>query len=632
MTSAPPSRPKFGLSTEPPAGRRALLFAALWLVLAVIAAAAAILVAVDLPVSPVWRLVLVVVLIPFGMVALMLASDSAARWLPAGPRRLSGPVQWLSTSFVGLAVVVVFGAVVTLLVYSRSNVPLDFGVDAGLGLAAGAAAVALIIAVADGLGEAIWRVQHWLRIADRAEQRWARAEAGQPWRWGEIIRGLAFGAIGVLLSALFTALVIPDRGTTVDSPRGVENSVPLTVILPVLIWFVGTGVAWLVLTRTWKVARPPHGRLRHGTHASAVALCLAIGAVWFAAAGVERTARDGLWSGRPDPTVPTVPATGAALSLRSPYLAEQFEPQFLLASGERWQPTAITWYVQHTHLNRQPPFCSGSGCREISTACDVAVPAGSCAPSGANDPALYYRFKDLSNDATDKTPGSPPGPWTVIQYWIFYNYDSLRAGPITQWHESDWEQVSVLVVHEGNVVRPVEVAFSEHCYGAVVPAERVRWAGGAGAHPLSYVGLGSHANYPRRINEPIRQLRCSLGVTPRYLGVAGLFFSPAFDGTRLELPIAYVIGLRDKADAARAVPMAPLLPLDTTPQIASFKGNWGLDNNLSFYGVGRLRASAGPGAPQLQGPSVAPFRSMFCAHQWLGRPSSPPAETAWTCR
>jgi hypothetical protein len=39
------------------------------------------------------------------------------------------------------------------------------------------------------------------------------------------------------------------------------------------------------------------------------------------------------------------------------------------------------------------------------------------------------------------------------------------------------------------------VAFSEHCYGAVVPAAKVQWQG---THPVSYVALGSHANYPTK--------------------------------------------------------------------------------------------------------------------------------------
>jgi hypothetical protein len=217
----------------------------------------------------------------------------------------------------------------------------------------------------------------------------------------------------------------------------------------------------------------------------------------------------------------------------------------------------------------------------------------------------------------------------VIQYWIFYNYDSLAAGAITQWHQSDWEQVSVLVQHNGMSVRPVEVAFSEHCYGARLPAERVEWTDVS--HPVVFVGSGSHANYSRPVSVPVRQLRCSLGLTPRYFGVAGLFFVPAFDGTSLELPVAYGIGLRDRANRARLTPPLRLLYLPATPAVSSFGGYWGLDNNLTFLHIGRLRTSAGPPAPPKQGPWRNPFASMLCAGTWLSTAPSRRAETSWIC-
>jgi hypothetical protein len=178
-------------------------------------------------------------------------------------------------------------------------------------------------------------------------------------------------------------------------------------------------------------------------------------------------------------------------------------------------------------------------------------------------------------------------------------------------------------------VRPVEVAFSEHCYGARAPAERVQWINQS--HPVVFVARGSHANYPRSVNVPVRQLRCSLGVTPRYLGVAGLFFSPAVDGSRLEIPVAYLIGLRDDANGARPESTLKLLPFDTATDIQSFAGHWGLDNNLSPLQIGRLRSSAGPPAPQLQGPSRTPFDSMLCSGRWLSTRAVPRSETSWTC-
>ena len=185
---------------------------------------------------------------------------------------------------------------------------------------------------------------------------------------------------------------------------------------------------------------------------------------------------------------------------------------------------------------------------------------------------------------------------------------------INQWHQSDWEQVSVLVRRDGTSVQPAEVAFSEHCYGAHLPPNLVHWAG---THPVVYVGRGSHANYPRPVSLPVRQLRCSLGLTPRYLGVAGLFFSPAIDGSRVEIPLAYLIGLHDTADGRRLAPPLKLVSIDATPAITSFWGRWGLDNNLSPWGLLRLRSSAGPPAPQTQAPWMKPVSSMVCNNTWL---------------
>lgn len=409
----------------------------------------------------------------------------------------------------------------------------------------------------------------------------------------------------------------------------------LTVALPVLVWFVGTGIVWQLVAQRHGDKFKPYRRLRHGTHASALSICLVIGAAWIAAADVERHARGELWSGKAA-TVPTVSVTNQQARRQSPYLAQRFEPRLWLTSGERWDPTAVTWYVkQNPKPNIDPPFCNArmgghppAGCYQIPPSCDEADP-GPCAVSGATDSALYYRYVDASIDRHDRSASAAAGTWTLIEYWIFYNYDSLHTWAVTQWHQSDWEQVSVLVQRRGSSVQPVEVAFSEHCYGAVVPAERVRWTNRS--HPVVFVARGSHANYPRPVSVPVRQLRCSLGVTPRYFGVAGLFFSPAVDGSRLEIPVAYLIWLRDNADGARPESTLKLLSLDTAHDIQSFDGRWGLDNNLSPLQIGRLRSAAGPPAPQQRGAWQTPFSSMLCSGHWLSTRAVPRSETAWTC-
>jgi len=83
----------------------------------------------------------------------------------------------------------------------------------------------------------------------------------------------------------------------------------------------------------------------------------------------------------------------------------------------------------------------------------------------------------------------------VLQYWLFY-YDNPLLLPATpfgtfwQSHEGDWELVNVVLDTSGE---PLEAAYSQHCSG-----QRRSWDDleiRDGTHPVSYVALGSHANY-----------------------------------------------------------------------------------------------------------------------------------------
>ncbi len=336
---------------------------------------------------------------------------------------------------------------------------------------------------------------------------------------------------------------------------------------------------------------------------------------------INATTVDQLSSGRSKQASPVV-ATSTQWNSNSPYLAGQFEPRFWLTRKEHWSPTSVDYYLQHGRGIVAAPFCNKHGCLQLDQCSDGADP-GTCPPRGNDDPALYYRYAD-SSDPSMRHIVDPSGAWKLIQYWIFYNYDSLSAGAITQWHQSDWEQVSVLVQRSGATVSPVEVDFSEHCYGASVPSDNVRWSG---SHPISYVGTGSHANYPRPVSVPVRQLRCSLGGTPHYLGVAGLFFAPAVDGTSLELPVDYLLGIRDHTATGVLAPRPRLIPL-ATPAISRFGGDWGPDNNLTAFGIGRIRTSGGPPAPQTQSVSKTPRSSMLCNAAWLSPGGHLPG---WIC-
>jgi hypothetical protein len=631
------------LPDESPTGARAFAFAAVWFLVAAGVSVGAFAVTVDAELAPLLRLVFVLLILLPVLLALMLASDSVERGISESFRGWAGRVYWLTTSVAVLAVVILGGAVVTLLVPDRPgfwHVAIDLLVDLGLGGVAGALTVGAITLVGGGFGEAIYRFQ--VRYgSERRAQRWKPASteerpAGSTRR--QLLRGAAIGAAGLLLSAVYTAIVTTattNHSGGAEAPTQVLRSPWSTILAPLVVWFLGTGVAWLLFShghrrRGKQNLIAAHRVQRHSTHGTALAIGLLILGGWWTATTLEHSAERRLWSGTPQ-HVPAVPATPTQWRSQSPYLAQQFEPRFWLTRDERWSPTSVTWYLANSDTTKTAPFCqTGEGCHELKIpklSCDGAYPADGCAPSGTADPGLYYRYCEGSWCGRE-VPHAAGVSWKVIQYWIFYNYDSLQAGMVTQWHQSDWEQMSVLVRRTGNLVRPVEVAFSEHCYGARLPAERVRWEG---THPVSYVGRGSHANYPRPVSLPVRELRCSLGLTPRYFGVAGLFFEPAFDGTSLELPLAYSIGLRDRAERARRVPPLPLLPLAATPAVNGFTGAWGRDNDLDLLELGPLATGAGPPAPRVQGPWERPFPAMFCSHGWLSTPPHERSATSWVC-
>jgi hypothetical protein len=617
---------------EPSQGQLALAsFVSLLLAMALMCGAVLLAVA-DWP-SPVLRAILAALAASLAVLPLMLASDSASRLLPDRGRG-GDRLYWLTTSLIALAVVVVLGALLSLRLRDRpgaANVVRAFAADFGLGLLAGAIAVGLALATSAVFGGLIYAVQSGLGLEGRAA-RWRRPVATEKHVWARLGHGALLGAAGLLLSAACTALVT--TATTnhtggAEAPTVVEHDPWLTVALPLLAWLVGTAIVWFVLpARVPRFgqghAREPHRRLRHSTHGTALAICLMVVSVWIAATLIEHRAERKLWAHRH--TVPAVSVTPQQWSRASEYLAQRFQPRFLLAHDERWSPTSVSWYLQQSGpASTATRFCGSDGCYRIhGGGCDGADPPASCAPSGTNDPALYYRYYDSSD------PGTKPAgvSWKLIQYWIFYNYDSLQAGAITQWHQADWEQVSVLVRRDGTSVRPAEVAFSEHCYGARLPAERIEWADGS--HPVVFVGNGSHANYPRPVSVPVRELRCSLGLTPRYFGVAGLFFVPAFDGTSLEIPVAYLLGLRDHATRGRPSPALRLVSLPGTPAGSSSPRFWGPDNNISFLGSGAVQTGAGPPAPARQGPWKEPFPNMLCNDSWLNAAPRDRSEI-WIC-
>jgi hypothetical protein len=654
MTTGPAPR-----KTETRARSRAdaALIGAGSLCLAVLAAAVSSWLAIEVVSSLAARVVVVVVLGLVTVGALVFASDSFERALDRGGRRWPNRLYWLSTSVVTLALVILLGIAATFLLPQQPGVEsllLDLAAGAILGAAAGALTAVLTTYTGRLFGWAFYRAQYAGRSDQRAERQRTRREAAGPARvndqpasrWaprpegrGQRLRSLtvrlaAASAAGLLVTGVCTAIVTTatrNHTGAADTPAPVQDGLFLTVLLPVALWFVTTGFVWWIGDRRRGTLDFRHRQL-HGTHAASLALCLFIVVGWFQAAGVDNRARHALSTGRalPDSDVPTVRLPRDSHDIA---LAAAFEPQLRLSRGERWAPTSVAWYArQNPRPIVDPPFCdkggangaAAPGCYETPGCDDLE---GTCAPNGADDPAIYYRVRSSTDppQSGDTPPRAGSPPWTLIQYWVFYNYDALKTHAVDQWHQGDWEQVTVLLERHGRTVTPVEVAYSAHCYGARLPANRVRWADRS--HPVVYVALGSHANYPRGVNVPVRQVRCGLGVSPRYLGVAGLFFAPAFDGTRVEIPLDYIAGLRDEAAGNQLPARQPLADMDATPAIASFRGFWGLDNNLSPAHLWRHRSGAGPPAPQVQDGALKPFRKMFCNDRWIGVRGLP----RWVC-
>ena len=581
-----------------------------------------------------WRLLATLLLWLAGIAALLLFSDGMDQsW--TGPRRqwASQALHWVSASFVALALVVALGAIVP----SLLSVPVSpsllaaLGCDLLIGVLAGVATVLLTTLSGWAGGWLSYRIRRWRGDPEEQAGRF-RLGLRDEWSRRQAIRIIVLPVAGVLLSALAEQLL---AGVPASTTKAAADTVPQdaslwgSVILPLIVWIGATGLVWLAFDKVGIAIDHSHPRRRRATHASALAVGLAILLGWLSASTLDSLIKDSLSGGHHQlsgVSIQSVPS-----GQRPAYLAREFVPQFELAPGERWEPTTVDRYVSSSRLTSATPFCTTkTPCRELICTsascghCDDPDP-DSCAPAGGQPHAVYYRYLTAPSTGTDQ-PAQPGHDWAVIQYWIFYDYDSLQTDVVTQWHQADWEQVSVLVDRTGLKVYPVEVGFSEHCYGADVPAAEVTWA--SGTHPLSYVARGSHANYPTPNDLPIRELQCLTRQTPRYLGAAGLFFNPRVAGWSLELPIAYFTGLRDATGRALTVSDAQPISQAATSAVASFGGYWGLDNNLQVL-AGRVPTGAGPQSPQEQNPAKKPFHDMFCSSKWLR--VDPGAIAAWVC-
>jgi hypothetical protein len=158
----------------------------------------------------------------------------------------------------------------------------------------------------------------------------------------------------------------------------------------------------------------------------------------------------------------------------------------------------------------------------------------------------------------------------VLSYWLFYphnHWEVQTPGGEAIWrsHEGDWEEVVVVLDRGG---RPLQVGYSQHCGG-----ERRAWARAPkrGLRPVSYVALGSHANYPRR-----GVFRHDLRCWPEAARVI-------FRALRT-VPV-------DRAGGGVTVRPA-LVPLAPAPAWLGFRGAWG---ESGWFHAGDVTVSFGSG-------------------------------------
>jgi hypothetical protein len=348
-------------------------------------------------------------------------------------------------------------------------------------------------------------------------------------------------------------------------------------------------------------------------------------------------------------------------------LASRYQPLLLHARGERWFPTAVDSYLAGAELRGSRGGRLGSklkpstlahfaGCRRrprvrcfrLTIRC--ATGDDECAADRAQArPASYYRViraRPGEPKPRELVPGSPMGAVdAVVQYWLFYRYDDWksRGGGFRQWHEADWEVVTIGLSEPpgaapaGDDPRLLFVGFSQHCGGhwrpvartlggtLAVPDPRIEAETAAwrrppkkprrlqagivhGSHPIAYVALGSHALYPTPVPRVPNWAEC------KDLKLAGTLLGPSYSaGAREGMEYAGP-GARPAPDLAdHALP--PLKRVDGGTNFMRFAGFWGAGDETHLLGLPAATGD-GPETPALKPLWKHPLETIFCSRHW----------------
>jgi hypothetical protein len=355
---------------------------------------------------------------------------------------------------------------------------------------------------------------------------------------------------------------------------------------------------------------------------------------------------------------PTVPADGGPrrlTAMKSLEIASDYQPAFVFADGERWFPIDVQDYVSHAQLRdwktkevvedhvtlddlrrKLGPACKArkAPCYALTVGCDE--PESECAaePVLRNPRVAYVRVARRDGKYARTAPawftkerleGLPFSDVRIlVQYWLFYYYDSwsTRKHRVRQWHEGDWEAVTIGF----SPTRPRFVAFSEHCAGVVRRFERLYAFEASPRRVVVQIGHGSHANYEARLDigsqrRPTRWTTCT-SVRQRWTA----------DGTGLLQILPLAFGSFEPAadqwtklldDLGLEDPPEPIVPrLAGSSPAMSFPGTWGWHDHIQ--GPLLHRDGAAPVSPGCHHLWRDPLYTIFCQPKlWSGIHSCP---------
>lgn len=273
----------------------------------------------------------------------------------------------------------------------------------------------------------------------------------------------------------------------------------------------------------------------------------------------------------------------AALALAGAGSAAAPSPQTLLARhvplvvlhpAERFQPVPVDGFVADSNFEQRQPDGSWAPMPFVPTpGAPWRLNQRSCATRAGIAGVDCYAAADAAHQAQPTVYGAffRRGDRVALQYWLFYplNPYSPEVPPnplFAQVHEGDWELVTVILDRLG---KPRTAGYSRHCSGA-----RREWkqVPKRGQRPLTYVALGSHANYFAPGSYPHNK-RC-------WPEQARIVFE------------SYGKPLRDFVGTGRTISPRLVRITATSPPWMSFSGAWGEDQIIFFpqvtfmYGLG----------------------------------------------